>query len=196
MKYLYPIGGGFTLISTNIIGRLSDRYGKRLLFRITGVAAIGMAIVLTNLPPVPLWVAILAATAFMVSSSGRMVPAQAMITASTSPKMRGGFLSLNAAVQSAAMGLASLIGGVLIGQTEDGRLPGYPLVGFIAAGSAALSLILAGLLRSSETGPMRVPTKGETEPAKKDAAAWPSRAPGTRHRVVTFSLRAERPRLG
>ena len=55
MKFLYPIAGGFTLISTNLLGRLSDRFGKRVLFRIMGLAAIVMALVLTNLPPVPLW---------------------------------------------------------------------------------------------------------------------------------------------
>jgi predicted MFS family arabinose efflux permease len=159
MKYLYPIAGGFTLISTNVIGRLSDRYGKRLMFRIMGLAAIVMALVLTNLPPVPLWIAILSATGFMVSTSGRMVPAQAMVTAIAAPPVRGGFLSLNAAVQSMAMGLASMMGGALIHQTDDGKLPGYPLVGVIAAISALLSLVLAGLLRSAEVSPTRVEAK-------------------------------------
>ena len=97
----------------------------------------------------------------MISTSGRMVPAQAMITASASPKVRGGFLSLNAAVQSLAMGVASILGGVFIHQTPDGRLPGYPLVGVIAAATALASLILAGFLRSAEAGPTRVKSKGE-----------------------------------
>jgi MFS family permease len=79
-----------------------------------------------------------------------MVAAQAMITASAAPAVRGGFLSLNSAVQSAGMGLASLVAGALIGQTDDGKLPGYPLVGLIAAGSTLLSLVLAGFLRSAE----------------------------------------------
>jgi predicted MFS family arabinose efflux permease len=150
MKYLYPVAGGCTLISTVWLGRLSDRFGKRLVFRIAGVATIVMTLVLTSLPVVALWVAIAAATAFMVSSSGRMVAAQAMITASAAPAVRGGFLSLNSAVQSAGMGLASLVAGALIGQTDDGKLPGYPLVGLIAAGSTLLSLVLAGFLRSAE----------------------------------------------
>ena len=124
-----------------------------------GLAAIVMALVLTNLPPVPLWLAIAASTGFMVSTSGRMVPAQAMITGSAAPAVRGGFLSLNAAVQSAAMGLASLLGGALVGKADDGRLPGFPIVGVIAAASALVSLVLAGLLRNAEAGPTRVPTK-------------------------------------
>lgn len=176
MKYLYPFAGGFTLISTNIVGRLSDRYGKRLMFRIMGFAAIIMALVLTNLPPVPLWVAIAASTAFMVSTSGRMVPAQAMITGSAAPKVRGGFLSLNAAVQSLAMGLASFIGGALIGQTDDGKLPGFPMVGLLAAGSALLSLFLAGQLRSAENVPKKIPIDHEISPESEfTQSAQPAR---------------------
>jgi predicted MFS family arabinose efflux permease len=114
---------------------------------------------MTNLPPVPLWVVILATTSLMVATSARMVPAMALVTASAAPRVRGGFLSLNAAVQSAAMALASEIGGRLIGQTDDGRLAGFPVVGLIAAGSALVSLLLAGVLRSGETGVVHVPAK-------------------------------------
>lgn len=169
MKYLYPIAGAFTLVSTNLVGRWSDRYGKKRLFRLMGFAAIPMAIVLTNLPPVPLWVAIAAGTAFMVATSGRMVPAQAMITGCAAPRVRGGFLSLNAAVQSVAMGVASLIGGALIGKGEGGRLPGYPIVGLIAAAAALLSLYLAGHLRSGE--PPRVAEGLDAHPSPGPAVA-------------------------
>jgi predicted MFS family arabinose efflux permease len=159
MKYVYLVAGGFTLFSTNLVGRLADRYGKLRVFRITGTAAIATILIMTNLPPVPLWVVILATTSLMVATSARMVPAMALVTASAAPRVRGGFLSLNAAVQSAAMALASEIGGRLIGQTDDGRLAGFPVVGLIAAGSALVSLLLAGVLRSGETGIVHVPAK-------------------------------------
>jgi len=156
MKYMYLIAGIFTLVSTNVIGRLSDRLGKRLIFRILAVCAIVMVLVLTNLPPVPMWMATVACTGFMVATSGRMVPAQALLTGSAVPAMRGGFLSLNGAVQAASIGIASMIGGALIGQSDDGRLPGYPLVGLIAASSALVSLVMAGFLRTVDVGPVRV----------------------------------------
>jgi predicted MFS family arabinose efflux permease len=123
-------------------------------------AAVVIALVLTNLPPVPLWVAIAASTAFMVATSGRMVPAQAMLTGSAAPAVRGGFLSLNAAVQSAAMGLASLVGGALINQQPDtGRLAGYPVVGLLAAASAVASLVLGGFLRRADATPTPIPAR-------------------------------------
>lgn len=168
MPLVYAIAGGFTFFSTNLAGRLADRYGKRRVFRVMGLATIGMLLVVTNLPPIPLWVAVVVATVFMVTSSARMVPAQALIVGSTVPSMRGGFMSLNSAVQSASMGLASLVGGALIHQTADGRLPGYPVVGLVAAGTALGSLLLAGWLQLKDTGPTRLPAADDAVMAEAD----------------------------
>ena len=167
MPIVYAIAGAFTFFSTNLAGRLADRYGKRRVFRVMGLATIVMLLVVTNLPPIPLWVAVVVATAFMVTSSARMVPAQALIAGSTVPAMRGGFMSLNSAVQSAAMGLSSFVGGALIHQTADGRLPGYPVVGLVGAATALASLVLAGWLRLTDVGPVRVP--GPAEPTVAEA---------------------------
>ncbi|WP_020469758.1 MFS transporter [Zavarzinella formosa] len=179
VKYVYLVGGIFTLVSTNVIGRLADRFGKKFVFRIVAIAAIVMALILTNLHPVPLWVVILVCTGFMVCMSGRFVPAQALITGSARPEVRGGFLSLNSSIGFLAMGLASTIAGMLVGSNEppttkfgeklqglialaimaigmlvgqspDSRLPGYPLVGIISSLSAVISLVLVGLLKTGD----------------------------------------------
>ncbi len=152
VKWVYLVGGAVTLVSTNVIGRLADRFGKMLVFRIVAVAAIGMALMLTHLGPVPLWAAVAVGTGFMVTMSGRFVPAQALITGCARPEVRGGFLSLNSSFGFLAMGVASTLAGMLVGDTNDGGhgLPGYPLVGLISAGFAALSLVLVGLLKTAD----------------------------------------------
>jgi len=150
VKWVYLVGGAVTLVTTNLIGRLADRLGKKLVFRVVAVAAIAMALVLTNLTVVPLWVAVLVGTGFMVTMSGRFVPAQALITGCARPEVRGGFLSLNSSFGFLAMGVASTLAGLLVGDSPDGGLPGYPLVGLISAGFAALSLVLVGLLKTAD----------------------------------------------
>lgn len=147
VKYIYMVAGIATFGSTIFIGRLSDRYGKQLMYSIIAGIAMVMCIVLTNLPEVSLATGILACTGFMVFTSGRMVPGQALITGCALPAVRGGFLSLNTAVQSAAMGFASVLSGSLISNAPSGRLMGYSTVGFIAAGCALVSIIIANQLK-------------------------------------------------
>ncbi|MDB5313128.1 MAG: pbuE [Gemmataceae bacterium] len=144
---IYLAAGLCTLLGTTYIGRLADRVSRLLLYRLLAGAALVMALVVSNLPPVPLWVAALALSAFMVFAAGRMIPAQAMILGASAPAVRGAFMSLNTAVQHLATGLAPTIAGAIIHETPDHKLEGFPIVGLVSAGTAAVSLLLAGRLK-------------------------------------------------
>jgi len=147
LAVVYFVGGVLTLIGMNAIGRLSDRYNRLWLLRILMMFTIASGLTITNLPPGPLWVATLALAAFMVFSAGRVVPAQAMLLGTAEPRIRGSFMSLNTAVQHLSSGLAPLIAGVLITQTDDGKMTGFPVVGIVAAVAAVVAMILAGRMR-------------------------------------------------
>ena len=43
--------------------------------------------------------------------------------------------------------LAPMVAGALLTRAEDGKLVGFPLVGLVAAGTALISLVLAGFIR-------------------------------------------------
>ena len=152
LPYIYLCGGVATLLTMTWFGRLSDRLGKLPIFRVLALLTLIPMALVTNLPPVPLLVALAISTLFMVTSSGRMVPAMALITASAEPRRRGSFLSVNSSVQTMAMALASIVGGRLLGQTEDGRLAGYPMVGGLAMLAVLASVWLAGRLRPAAGG--------------------------------------------
>ena len=104
-----------------LIGRLADRYGKLPVYRVVATIAIGLMLVVTNLPRVPLAVAVGVVGMFMLSNAGRMVAALTMITGSVERRLRGGFMSANSAVQHLASGLGALIGGQIVVKTADGR---------------------------------------------------------------------------
>jgi DHA1 family inner membrane transport protein len=123
--------------------------------------------VVSNLPPGPVWVATLVIGGFMVCASGRMVPAQAMLLGTAAPRVRGAFMSLNTAVQHAATGVAPALAGAIIVESPDKQLTGFPVVGLVSAGCAAVSLVLAGRLRSGEVVARPEPV---VEPADEAAA--------------------------
>ncbi len=152
LPYVYLCGGLATLLTMTFFGWLSDRLGKLPVFRCLALFTMIPILLVTNLPVVPLAVTLIVSTLFMVTTSGRMVPAMALITASAVPQQRGSFLSVNAAVQQAAAGFATVLGGSMLGQGVNGEITGFPLVGLLASGATLLSIWLAGHLRPAVGG--------------------------------------------
>jgi MFS transporter, DHA1 family, inner membrane transport protein len=154
VPWVYVCGGLASLVTLNVIGKLADRFGKLPVFRVLAVCAVLPTLLVTNLPPVSLVAALAASTLFMVVTSGRMVPAMALITSCVVPRYRGSFLSLNASVQQFAMGLAALLAGAILGQAgESAPLTGFTTVGILGAAIMLVSVVLAGTLRPADEGP-------------------------------------------
>src|SRR5262249_54117914 len=114
LAYVYLAGGLLTFVTLPRVGRLADRWGKRLLFRIMAAATILTVLLISNLPPMSLAPLLVATVLYWFVSSGRWVPAMALVTSTALPRYRGGFMSINASVQQAAIGLASLTAGAVI----------------------------------------------------------------------------------
>jgi predicted MFS family arabinose efflux permease len=172
LKYIYLLGGAATLVSMNIVGRLADRFPRRAVFRVLAVATVVPMATLPLLPPeTPLFAILTMTTLLMILSSGRMVPAMAMITSAAEPRVRGSFLSLNASVQQLGAGAAPLLAGLLLQDDGPGSpVVGYPLVGLVAGGAALASVFLVNLLRPA-AGPGAPPLPAPALPVVGESAA-------------------------
>lgn len=143
IPYIYLCGGLATLLTARWFGRLSDRLGKIRVFSWMAAAVTVPMLATTLAPPVPLWLVLLVSTAFFVCMSGRMIPGMAILTSAANPALRGTFMAINTAVQSAAMGLASLLAGVIIGRDALGQVTHYWVAGLIGATASVLTILLA-----------------------------------------------------
>ncbi len=150
LPWVFVAGGAVTLFSAPWIGRMADRYGKLLVFRLIAPISAALSLAVTMLPDVSVVLAVATVASLIVVNSGRMVPAMAMITGSVAPERRGGFMSANSSVQHLAAGLGSYIAGLIIAESSDGRLENFALVGCFAAVTTLVSLWLAGRLRPAE----------------------------------------------
>lgn len=150
LAYVYLCGGLLTFVTLPLVGRCADRFGKRRVFRLMAACTLVTIVVLTNLPAAALLPLLVITTMYWIFTSGRWVPAMALVTSSALPRYRGSFMSINASLQQMAIGLASVIAGAVIGETESGQLTGYSTAGIIAAVSTGISIVLAGRLRVAE----------------------------------------------
>ncbi|MBS1142991.1 MAG: transporter [Proteobacteria bacterium] len=141
---IYLFGGAATFISARLIGHWADKHGKVEVYRRVALLAMVPTLVLTHAGVVPLWGWLIISTSFFVLISGRMIPAMAIIASSAQPQLRGTFMSLNATVQSLAMGLATTLSGFLTSLDASGHIVGYPLVGYVAVAANLIAMWFAG----------------------------------------------------
>ncbi len=147
---IYLAGGLATLISSQLLGQLADRWGKVPTLRLVALLALAPMLVLPQLGHwglTALAQVLTVTTLFFVLVSGRMVPGMALVTSAVEPRRRGAFMSLNNALQSGAMGVASLAGGLMISRDAQGLLQGYGRTGWVALACTAGALWLVGRLQ-------------------------------------------------
>jgi len=158
VPYIYLFGGLATLVSARFFGRLTDKKGKQETFALLATALCGPLVALTLLPAWPLPVLIGVSTLLFVVMSGRMIPGMALMSSAADPALRGTFMALNAAAQSAAMGLAAMVGGHLISRDASGHIEGYWMAGLAGAALSLLSIAVSRkLVLHTSVGVQRQP---------------------------------------
>ena len=139
VPWMYLFGGVATLLSARYFGRLTDRVGKIQVFQRLALA-VGFPLVgITLSQGLPLWGLLGVSTLFFTVMSGRMIPGMAMISSAVEPRLRGTFMTLNSAVQSASMGTAALAAGFIVGRNEQGQLTHYWVAALVGVGASVLS---------------------------------------------------------
>ncbi len=142
VPYVYLLGGAATLFTSRWIGRLTDSVGKAKMFKMTALfAMVSVGLVATS-ASFGLWGILLVTTIMFIGMNGRMVPGMAIATSAANPKLRGTFMALNSSVQSAAMGAATFVGGLVISRDARGLVQNFWVNALIGAAASVWSVLL------------------------------------------------------
>lgn len=145
--WIYVCGGLATLVTNNVFGWLGDRFGHVRVFDIMGLFAIVPVLAVTTVGRWPLALVLTTTTLFMISMGGRWTPSMALVTMSVPTRLRGGFMSLNSAIQALFMGIAAILAGRIVQQAPDGRLENYLWAGVTSLAVLGVAAILIRRLR-------------------------------------------------
>ncbi len=147
---LYMFGGGAVVFTGPQIGKLTDRIGAKKVFTLFLLLSAIPVLLFTNLPPVPMYIALLVTTVMFIFINGRVIPMQTLTTAVVRPETRGSFMSVKSSMQQLGAATASLISGAIIVEGENNTLQNYPYVGLLAVGVGLLSLFIVPHLKVAE----------------------------------------------
>jgi len=119
LPLMFMIVGIATFAIMPIVGILSDRFNKFVIFTGSSIWMVITVLIYTQLPHVSLWVLILVNVLMMMGIMARMVPSQALSASIPEMKDRGAFMSVNSSLQQMAGGIAALIGGWIVKQKNE-----------------------------------------------------------------------------
>jgi predicted MFS family arabinose efflux permease len=142
LEQIYFFGGLSTIIASPLIGKLADRIGKLKVFTIFVSISIIPVLFITNMPRVDIWITLIATSVFFAVSSGRFIPAQAMVTATVDLQNRGSFMSIVSSMQQLSAGLAAYIAGLVVIKQTNGEMLHYNWVGLMSIAAAFITLFL------------------------------------------------------
>lgn len=150
LSYIYMFGGILTIVTSPYIGKLSDRVGKRKVFTWFVALCCIPVLFITGMPRVEIWIALIGTSIFFAMSSGRFIPAQAMVTATVLPKNRGSFMSIVSSMQQLSAGIASYIAGVIVVKQPNGEMLHYNWVGYMSVAAALITLVLVRRIKAAD----------------------------------------------
>ena len=143
---VYMVGGTLTMITSPLLGRVADRIGKYRLFVLLVLAAVPLIALITNLPHIPFYLVLCITGLWFIVSSGRFIPAQAMVTHVVQPERRGSFMSFNSSVQQIFVGFASVMAGLIVVKLPDNRIDHYEVTGYLSIVIILCSIGIATML--------------------------------------------------
>jgi predicted MFS family arabinose efflux permease len=157
IPFIYLSGGIVTLLTARWIGSLTDRVGKRKMLQRMLLLSMLPITVTTLMQPVPLPMVLFVSSSLFFCMNARMIPGMALLTSAAQPQFRGAFMSLNGAVQSLSIGLATWIGGLLIQRNAQGQVTHYWLCALAAVLASLLAYALAQKVKMHTSEPGHVP---------------------------------------
>jgi MFS transporter, DHA1 family, inner membrane transport protein len=133
---IYILGGLLTVFVSPLVGKLSDKYGRLLVFSILTVLAMIPLITVPNIYTTNFWIILPITATIFIFSGTRMIVGSAQVTGTASSKDRGSFMIVNSSIQQLSTGFAAAIGGAIITNDETKRVLHYPILGYIGVALA------------------------------------------------------------
>jgi predicted MFS family arabinose efflux permease len=134
LPMVFMLTGVASIFMMPLIGKLSDKVDKFMIFSAGSVLAVVLILIYTNLSPVPLWEVVVLNMVLFMGIMSRMIPATTLTMSIPDMKDRGAFMSVNASLQQVAGGIAALCAGLIVTQeTKSSPLQHYDTLGLVVS---------------------------------------------------------------
>jgi predicted MFS family arabinose efflux permease len=144
LSYVFIIGGVATLITSPLMGKLTDYFGMKKIFIIAAVFSALSILGVTHLKPqFSVSLIYFLCALFFVFMHARFIAATSLVLNAIDASKRGSFMSLNSAVQQIAGSLGTITAAYIITDTQEGKLQHFDMVGLLAITATAICIFIS-----------------------------------------------------
>lgn len=142
LPLIYLLTGICAIFTGPIVGKVSDTFGKFNTFVVGAIISMIMVVIYTNLGITPWPMVVLVTAVMFVGIFSRLIPAQALVSAMPDPASRGSFMAVSSSLQQIAGGIASVVAGLIVVETEAGLLDHFDTLGYILVGTVLATTVM------------------------------------------------------
>jgi multidrug resistance protein len=142
LPWLYAITGACSILFAPLIGRLSDRFGKFLVFCAASLIVVAVVLYYTQMENAGFWQMAAISVVMFACVTGRMASAGALTSGVPAPSDRGAYMAISSSLQQMAGALGSYVAGHLVHQASSGRMEHYPRIGVAVSLATVLTMLL------------------------------------------------------
>jgi MFS transporter, DHA1 family, inner membrane transport protein len=150
LSLIYLVGGFVTFFSSPLIGKYTDKLGKKQVFIFFALLILPMIYIVTNLSQVSVPIALIITSIFFIVIGGRVIPATATATSAVEPQQRGSFMAFNTSVQQLGSGFAAFLAGAIVVKNSNGLYEHFNYVGYVAIVINLVSIIVISRIKIKE----------------------------------------------
>lgn len=137
---IYLFGGLFTIVTSPLIGKIADQYGRIRVFIVLVCLSVIPIYFITHLVEKNMLYVVFLSVLFFVFVGGRAIPAMSIVLSTAEPKIRGAFMSIRSAFQQLVSGIAAYISGHVIVENMDGSYAHYDWIGYFSIACCLLTI--------------------------------------------------------
>ncbi|HYX37010.1 MAG TPA: MFS transporter [Oligoflexus sp.] len=146
LPMIYMVTGAVSIVAGPLVGRLSDRIGKLMIFMLGSVLVMITVAIYTRMSMIPIWEVILINIFMWIGVSARMISSSALMSALPSPQDRGAYMSVSSSIQQISGGLAAALAGLIVVSGPNGQLQHFDTLGNVIIGSTLITMVLLLLI--------------------------------------------------
>ncbi len=142
LKYIYLVGGIFTVFFSRYSGVLTDRLGSLKVFIPALLISMPFIYLYTSVGQMSLAGLLIISTGFMIMINFRFVPVMTLITETPKDSERGAFMGILISLRSFAMAAGTSFTGLVVIENSQGQLERFNYVGILSILTSFIGMFL------------------------------------------------------